>query len=166
MALPSGADPRIEQRAPTLEPNCVSSLVSGFRLGLAGCAGSFSGVLFSRARSCLFLFLFLLLAAGVTFQLPAGGTSGQTQGHPPKNRYWAPTQGPVLSGTPLDVRCSETLAPCIRSIKSAGTHGRLRRDGSDGCRSPVPQGDNTGGRDRLPPPPAIVSSPADRSRTS
>ena len=55
-----------------------------------------------------------------TFQLLEGGTSGQTQGHRPKNRYWAPTQGPALSGIPLDVRCSVTLVPCIRSNKSAG----------------------------------------------
>ena len=31
-----------------------------------------------------------------------------------------------------------------------GTHGCVRRDGSDGWRSPVPRGDNTGGRDHLP----------------
>ena len=44
---------------------------------------------------------FFLLAAGVTFQLQAGGTSGQSQGHRPKNRYRAPTptQGPAFSGT-------------------------------------------------------------------
>ena len=36
-----------------------------------------------------------------------------------------------------------------------GTHGRVRRDGSDGSRSPVPQGDNTGGRGRVLPPPTI-----------
>ena len=47
-----------------------------------------------------------------------------------------------------------------------GTHGGVLRDGSDGWRSPVPRGDNTGGRDRLPPPPTITSSPADRFRTS
>ena len=86
----------------------------------------FFWVLFSRSQSRLVLvcFLFLLLfrsmAAGVTFQLPEGGTSGQTQGHEPKNRYWAPTQGRALSGTPLDVRCSWTLVPCIRSHESAG----------------------------------------------
>ena len=63
---------------------------------------------------------FFQLAAGVAFQLPAGGTSGQAQGHRPKNRHRAPTQRPALSGTPLDGRCSETLVSCIRSIKSAG----------------------------------------------
>ena len=54
----------------------------------------FLGCSFPRARSCLclFLLLFLLLAAGVTFQLLEGGTSGQTQGHRPKNWYRAPTQ--------------------------------------------------------------------------
>ena len=36
-----------------------------------------------------------------------------------------------------------------------GTHGRVRRDGSDGWRSPVPRGDNTGGRGRVLPPPTI-----------
>ena len=35
---------------------------------------------------------FFLLAAGVAFQLPAGGTSGQAQGHRPKNRHRAPAQ--------------------------------------------------------------------------
>ena len=58
-------------------------------------------------RPCPFGFLFVfgsascffILAAGVTFQLPAGGTSGQAQGHRPKNRYRAPTQGPAFSGT-------------------------------------------------------------------
>ena len=39
---------------------------------------------------------FFLLAAGVAFQLPAGGTSGQAQWHRPKNRHRAPTQGPAL----------------------------------------------------------------------
>ena len=62
--------------------------VLGFRrLGLAG-ASSFFWVLFSRARFCLFLFLFLLLASGVTFQLLEGGASGQTQGHRPKDRLF------------------------------------------------------------------------------
>ena len=37
-----------------------------------------------------------------------------------------------------------------------GTHGRVRRDGSDGWRSPVPRGDNTGERDRALPPPTIA----------
>ena len=36
-----------------------------------------------------------------------------------------------------------------------GTHDRVRRDGSDGWRSPVPRGDNTGGRGRVLPPPTI-----------
>ena len=44
--------------------------------------------------------------------------------------------------------------------------GCVRRDGSDGWRSPVSRGDNTGVRHHLPPPPSIVSCPADRSRTS
>ena len=37
-----------------------------------------------------------------------------------------------------------------------GTLGGVLRDGSDGWRSPVPRGDNTGGRDHLPPQPAIA----------
>ena len=37
-----------------------------------------------------------------------------------------------------------------------GTHGHVRREGSDGWRSPVPWGDNTGGRSRLLPPPTIT----------
>ena len=61
----------------------------------------FLGCSFAGPGPVCFLFLFLLLAAGVTFQLLEGGTSGQTQGHRPKNRFWAPTQGPALSGIPL-----------------------------------------------------------------
>ena len=46
-----------------------------------------------------------------------------------------------------------------------GTHGRVRRDGSDGWRSPVHQGDNTGVQVVyfLRQPSSV--SPADRSRT-
>ena len=36
-----------------------------------------------------------------------------------------------------------------------GTHGRVLRDGSDGWRSPVPRGDNTGERGRVHHPPTI-----------
>ena len=39
--------------------------------------------------------------------------------------------------------------------ESAGPHGRVRRDGSDGWRSPVLRGDKTGGRVGLPRPPTI-----------
>ena len=38
----------------------------------------------------------------------------------------------------------------------SGTDGRARRDGSDGWRSRVPWGDNTGGRDHQPPLPTIA----------
>ena len=37
-----------------------------------------------------------------------------------------------------------------------GTRGRVRRDGSDGWRSPFPRGDNTGEPDRVPPSPTIA----------
>ena len=77
------------------------------------------------SASCLFS-----LAAGVTFQLPAGGTSGQAQnGHRPKNRNWAPTQGPVFSGTPL--RSTFTISQvCTRRCGSglvSGTWSYSRR---------------------------------------
>ena len=39
--------------------------------------------------------------------------------------------------------------------REGGTHCRVRRDGSDGWRSPVPRGDNTGGRGHVLPPPTI-----------
>ena len=57
------------------------------------------------------------LAAGVTFQLPAGGTSGQAQGHRPKNRYGAPTQGPAFTGIPLltSLLLSSSRLPCSPS---------------------------------------------------
>ena len=117
MALPSGAGPRTEQRAPTLEPsnkeraptqepalskrNVFRPWCPVFALAWLAAPVLF-WVLFSQARFrlvpvCLCSFsCFFPLAAGVTFQLPEGGTSGQTQGHPPKNWYWAPTQGPGL----------------------------------------------------------------------
>ena len=124
----NGADPSTEQQRKGTDPKNRHSLnemcfVPGVRLSLwPGWLPRFLfwGALFPGPVLSVVLFLFLLLAAGVTFQLLEGGTSGQTQGHRPKNQYWAPTQGPALSGTPLDVRCSETLAPYIRSIKSAG----------------------------------------------
>ena len=40
-----------------------------------------------------------------------------------------------------------------------GTHGCVHCDGSDGWRSPVPRGENTGGCDRLPHPPTIALLP-------
>ena len=57
---------------------------------------------------------FFLLAAGVAFQLPAGGTSGQAQGHRPKNRHRAPTQRPAFTGIPLrtSLLCSSSRLPC------------------------------------------------------
>ena len=98
-----GADPRTgtPQRRNVFLPGC-----SVFSLSWPACAGAFlvpgpwcSGP--APSGSCLFgsASSFFLLAAGVTFQLPAGGTSGQAQRHRPKNRYRAPTQGPAFSGT-------------------------------------------------------------------
>ena len=108
-------------RAPTPEPGKgrrpknrhsskakrVSALVSCLIPVLACLCWGFPGSGSLVLRPCPFGFLFVfcsascffLLAAGVTFQLPAGGTSGQAQRHRPKNRYRAPTQGPVFSGT-------------------------------------------------------------------
>ena len=108
-------------RAPTPEPGKghrpknrhsskakrVSALVSCLFPVLACLCRGFPGSGSLVLRPCPFGFLFVfcsascffLLAAGVTFQLPAGGTSGQAQGHRPKNRYRAPTQGPAFSGT-------------------------------------------------------------------
>ena len=100
--------------------NVFSALVSCL-LPVLGCLfrgfpGSGSLVL----RSCPFGFLFalvpphvfFLLAAGVTFQLPAGGRSGQAQGHRPKNWYRAPTQGPAFTGIPLRTTLLCTSVPC------------------------------------------------------
>ena len=90
VALPSGAGPRTGQRAPTQGPALsnakrVSALVSCL-LSVLACRVGASLVPGSLLlRSCPGGFLFVLcsascffpLAAGVTFQLPAGGTSGQ-----------------------------------------------------------------------------------------
>ena len=98
-ALPSGTDPRTGQRAPTQEPallkgetcfcpGVLSSSCPGLPvLGLSWFRVAGSPVLSRRvpvwllSSSCFFP-----LAVGVTFQLPAGGTSGQAQGHRPKKR--------------------------------------------------------------------------------
>ena len=93
-ALPSGAVPRTVQRAPTQEPALqkkakrVSALVPGLPVpGLSWFQVAGSPALPLRVPVCFCsASCFFLLAAGVTFQLPAGGTSGQTQGHRPKNR--------------------------------------------------------------------------------
>ena len=57
---------------------------------------------------------FFLLAAGVAFLLPGGGTSGQAQWHRPKNRRRAPTQGPAFSGIPLRTAllCTSSRLAC------------------------------------------------------
>ena len=68
-------------------PACPGSPGWGFFLGL--------GSLVPFPGPCVFLsffpfsFCFFSLTAGVTFQLPEGGTSGQSLGRRPKNRHWA-----------------------------------------------------------------------------
>ena len=52
------------------------------------------------------------------------------------------------------LRCSLHQKPRV-----GGPPGCVRRDGSDGWLSPVPRGDNTGGRVRVPPPPIIPCRP-------
>ena len=94
-----GADPRTGQRAPTQEPaiskaKSVSARVFCLLPVLACLCRGFPGSGSLVLRPCPFGFLLVVvppdvsfpLAAGVTFQLPAGGTSGQAQGHRPKNR--------------------------------------------------------------------------------
>ena len=114
-----GADPRTgtPQKRNVFLPGC-----SVFSLSWPACAGAFlvPGLWFSGPApsvSCLFCSArcFFLLAAGVTFQLPAGGTSGQAQkGHRPKNRYRAPTQGPAFSGISLrtTLLCTSSRLSC------------------------------------------------------
>ena len=77
----------------------------------------------------------------------------------------APTRGRVFFRRYLD-RCSGTLAPCIRSIASRRAHlvEGVVMDQSDGGRSPVPRGDNTGEAEFVSPSSANhrLSGPADR----
>ena len=54
--------------------------------------------------------------------------------------------------------------PCSRRV--GGTHGRVRRDGSDGWRSPVSRGDNTGGETVYLFRQPSLSSHTDGSHTS
>ena len=49
-----------------------------------------------------------------------------------------------------------SLGSLHQKPRVSGTLGGVLRDGSDGWRSPVPRGDNTGGRDHLPPQPTIA----------
>ena len=133
-ALPSGADPRTERRAPTAEQaftktksetvlvfgSCLSWLAWLWFLSQARASGSFS---LSRRGSCLFFsfsFCFFPLVAVVTFQLLEGGTSDQTLGHRPMNRYRAPTQGPAFSGT-----SSRTMASWYSHQARKSTSSRL-----------------------------------------
>ena len=92
---------------------------------------------------------FLPLAVGVMFQLLEGGTSGQTQGHRPKNRQSLFDRYALYS-------IFWDFGSLHQKHRVGGTHGRVRRDGSDGWQSPGPRGDNTGGRARVPPPPTIA----------
>ena len=173
MALPSGAGPGTEQRAPTPEPSnkerapTQESALSKRNVFRPWCpvfalaSGSFLGALFPGpvpAFSCLSLFLLLFLSIGRGRHVPAPG--GRDVG----SNARAPTQELVL-GT--DPRTGSCRYPSGRSMfldfgslhqkpRVGGTHGRVCRDGSDGWRSPVPRGDNTGGRDRPPPPPIIA----------
>ena len=77
-------------------------------------------------------------------------------------RKRAPTPEPAViqrslfGRQPFLFRCSGTLDLCIRSIASRRALGCELRDGSGGGRSPVPQGDNTGGRGYVHPPPTIA----------
>ena len=98
VALPSGADPRTGQRAPTQGPaitkakrvsarvSCLFPVLACLCRGLPG-SGSlgFSGP--APSGSCLAFVLFLFLSFGRGRHVPAP-TSGQTQGHRPKNRFF------------------------------------------------------------------------------
>ena len=87
-------------------------------------------------------------SAHSTTDLPEGVTYTPREGSCQLPEHRAPSR--ELAG----VTCR--LDPCIRSHKSAGLSGSVRRDRSDGWRSPVPRGDNTGGPDGVPPPPTIA----------
>ena len=183
MALPSGADPQTEQRAPTLEPtnkersptqepalskrNVFRPWCPVFALAWLAATVPFLVCSFPGPGPVCFLLLFLAIGRGRHVPAPGGRDVG--------SNVSAPTQEPVLGTNP---RTGSFRLPSGRSMflefgsmhqkpRVGGTHGRVRRYGSDGWRSLVPRGDNTGGgRDHLPLPPTIVSSPADRSRTS
>ena len=124
-----GADPRT---GTPKEAKRVSALVPGPPVpGLSWFRFAGSPALPLRVPVCFCsASCFFSLAAGVTFQLPAGGTSGQAQNrHRPKNRNWAPTQGPAFSGTPL--RSTFTISQlCTRRYGSglvSGTWSYSRR---------------------------------------
>ena len=121
---PRAPTPRTEQRAPTPQPSLTktkseTALVSGFLPVLAVCAGvfSWSRVSGSISRSLRFPLFFV-----VSFHWPRvsrsssrmEGTSGQTHGHRPKNRYWAPTQKLAFSGIPLrtTLLCTSSRLTC------------------------------------------------------
>ena len=63
-------------------------------------------------------------------------------------------------------RCSGLWFFTSEATSQRASWLRVRRDGSDGWRSPVTRGDNIGKRVRVPPPPPIAAWPADKSRTS
>ena len=68
---------------------------------------------------------------------------------------WAPTQRPVFFRKYPPDGLGLWL-PATEASRVGGTHGRVRRDGSDGWRSLVPRGDNTGERVQVPHLPTIV----------
>ena len=102
MALPSGADPRTEQRKLNAKRLFLVVLRAGGARLLVAVAASWPGALVPLAFGFWFFSFslapvsgdvprnvrFRLVAAGVTFQLPAGGTSSQTHGHRPKYRLF------------------------------------------------------------------------------
>ena len=128
-------------------------------------------------RPCPFGFLFVLVPPHVSFYWPrASRSSSQREGRRVKRKGTDPRTGlfEVSLFTQyfltFSLRCSRWCCTGLFSTVSmfwvfgslhqkprvGGTHHRVRRDGSDGWRSPVPRGDNTGGRDQLPPQPTIA----------
>ena len=123
VALFWGADPRTEQRAPTQEPapghnrNVFRPWCPVFALAWLAAPVPFLGCSFPRPGPVCF-------CSGFFYWPRASRSSSLRDSRRVKRKGIDPRtgigQGLALSGTPLDVRCSETLAPYIRSIKSAG----------------------------------------------
>ena len=93
-ALPSGADPRTGQRAPTQEP----ALLKGekcFRTGVLAClCRGFPGSRSLVLRPCPFGFLFVLVPPRVSFYWPrASRSSSQREGRRVKLRGTDPRTG-------------------------------------------------------------------------
>ena len=114
----------------------------------------------------------LLVAVALGLGLVAFGSVSVTPWFCPWSRFVsvgfnpggrrAPTPRPAViqrslfGWHPFPFLCSGTLGLSIRSIASRRALGCGLRDGSDGWRSPVPRGDNTGGRDYVHPLPSIA----------